>query len=67
MLGLMSFKVGDPVQLKHGGQAMTVTEVNDDDVTCTWHDDHQSAKYNVYPSAALQPYHGNTPLPPSRR
>lgn len=30
------FKVGDVVQLKSGGTRMTIEEVDDDQVACTW-------------------------------
>lgn len=48
----MSFKVGDRVQLNTGGPPMTVTEVNGDEVSCTWFvkDDY---KTSMFPSAAL--------------
>lgn len=49
----MSFRVGDVVQLKSGGPAMTVTEVNGTDVTCSWFV-RDEPKINVYPSDALE-------------
>lgn len=32
----MEFKPGDVVQLKSGGETMTVEEVGDDYVSCVW-------------------------------
>ena len=31
-----SFSVGDVVQLKSGGESMTVEEVDSDDISCVW-------------------------------
>jgi uncharacterized protein YodC (DUF2158 family) len=32
----MSFKVGDTVQLKSGGEMMTIEEVDGDSANCVW-------------------------------
>ena len=31
-----AFVVGDVVQLKSGGEAMTIEEIDDDDISCVW-------------------------------
>jgi uncharacterized protein YodC (DUF2158 family) len=31
-----TFVVGDVVQLKSGGEAMTIEEIDDDDISCVW-------------------------------
>jgi len=32
----MTFRAGDIVTLKSGGQALTVAAINDEDATCIW-------------------------------
>jgi len=32
----MSFKVGDTVQLKSGGEVMTIEEIDVDSANCVW-------------------------------
>lgn len=34
----MSFNAGDTVQLKSGGEIMTIEEIDDDSATCVWFD-----------------------------
>lgn len=34
----MSFNTGDTVQLKSGGEVMTIEEIDDDSATCIWFD-----------------------------
>jgi uncharacterized protein YodC (DUF2158 family) len=34
----MSFNAGDTVQLKSGGEIMTIEEIDDDSATCIWFD-----------------------------
>lgn len=32
----MSFKIGDTVQLKSGGEVMTIEEIDEDSANCVW-------------------------------
>jgi uncharacterized protein YodC (DUF2158 family) len=41
MEGMMEFAIGDVVQLKSGGPRMTVEEIVDRCVTCSWFDKEQ--------------------------
>ena len=34
----MNFNSGDTVQLKSGGEIMTIEEIDDDSATCIWFD-----------------------------
>lgn len=34
----MSFNAGDTVQLKSGGEIMTIEEIDDNSATCVWFD-----------------------------
>ena len=50
-----AFAVGDQVQLKSGGQQMTVEEISGKEVTCVWF---EGTKVNrqVFVAATLKPY-----------
>jgi uncharacterized protein YodC (DUF2158 family) len=53
------FKVGDPVQLKHGGPRMTVIQVDDGlagniTVHCAWPAKDGSTNRDSFPAEALQ-------------
>jgi uncharacterized protein YodC (DUF2158 family) len=61
------FKLGDVVQLKSGGPAMTVSErVAADTVRCIWFDG-ATARNEVFPVAALQRFEGPKPAAGFRR
>ena len=47
-------KVGDPVQLSHGGRHMTIEMIDSLGVHCFWHDDVGNTKRDVFPAAALR-------------
>jgi uncharacterized protein YodC (DUF2158 family) len=52
----MGFKVGDIVELKSGGPAMTVHEVSGTVITCTWFDEAKQlhgADFRRIPVASL--------------
>ena len=52
---MAAFNVGDVVELKSGGPAMTVAEIGVNTVKCTWFSGVE-AKEGSFPAAALEPY-----------
>ena len=50
-----SFSVGDVVQLKSGGQTMTVEEVDGKDIACIWFEG-TTPKRQTFVAGTLQPY-----------
>jgi len=50
-----SFAAGDIVQLKSGGDPMTVEEVNGNEVTCVWSES-KKLQRQVFVAATLKPY-----------
>ncbi|WP_129781032.1 YodC family protein [Peristeroidobacter soli] len=54
-----SFAIGDVVQLKSGGQPMTVEEVDDNDISCVWFEA-MAPKGQTFVAGTLKKY-----LPPS--
>jgi len=50
-----SFSVGDIVQLKSGGQPMTVEEVDGSDISCVWFEG-KNAHRQTFVAATLKPY-----------
>lgn len=50
-----SFAVGDIVQLKSGGEPMTVEELNGNEVTCVWSES-KKLQRQVFVAATLKPY-----------
>lgn len=50
-----AFAVGDVVQLKSGGVAMTVEKVDGDDISCVWSEGKQVQKA-TFASGALRKY-----------
>ena len=58
-------EVGDVVQLKSGGQKMTVESFRDDSARCTWMDGAQP-RWHTFKKLALQvvpPFDPNAPMP----
>lgn len=52
-----TFKIGDVVVLKSGGENMTVTEIQpppDGNVVCSWMDKAGKAQVGAWPADALQ-------------
>jgi len=43
----MSFKAGDKVQLKSGGEIMTIEEIDDDSATCIWFDNKNIERHTL--------------------
>lgn len=61
----MSFKDGDLVQLKSGGPAMTVLEVNDAGmVICTWFDSKDESQEKAFKENLLKIYKKPKPTRP---
>ena len=50
-----SFAAGDIVQLKSGGEPMTVEEINGNEVTCVWSES-KKLQRQVFVAATLKPY-----------
>lgn len=50
-----SFSAGDIVQLKSGGEPMTVEEINGNEVTCVWSES-KKLQRQVFVAATLKPY-----------
>jgi uncharacterized protein YodC (DUF2158 family) len=50
-----AFTAGDIVQLKSGGESMTVEEVNGNEVTCVWSES-KKLQRQVFVAATLKPY-----------
>jgi uncharacterized protein YodC (DUF2158 family) len=50
-----TFVVGDVVQLKSGGQSMTVEEVDGADVSCVWFDGKNRLRH-TFDAATLKTY-----------
>lgn len=49
------FSVGDVVQLKSGGQTMTVEEVTGDDISCVWFEG-KNTQRQTFASGTLKVY-----------
>jgi uncharacterized protein YodC (DUF2158 family) len=50
-----TFVVGDVVQLKSGGQSMTVEEVAGDDISCVWFEG-KNLQRQTFGAGTLKPY-----------
>jgi uncharacterized protein YodC (DUF2158 family) len=48
------FKIGEVVELKSGGDEMTVEKTSQDYVTCVWRTQAGSVKRDKFPPACLQ-------------
>ena len=48
------FKIGDVVQLRSGGQEITVVEIANDDVVCQWFSKDGRLRKDQFPAACLQ-------------
>ena len=44
----MSFNAEDMVQLKSGGEIMTIEEIGDDSATCIWFDNKKVERHTFY-------------------
>lgn len=50
-----SFSVGDVVQLKSGGESMTIEEVDGDNISCVWFDG-KKLQRQTCGAGTLKPY-----------
>ena len=50
-----SFVVGDVVQLKSGGEAMTIEEIDSDDISCVWFEGKRTQR-GTFVAATLKKY-----------
>ena len=55
-----AFVPGQTVRLKSGGPLMTVSAVNDGEVTCEWFDENGVAMVRVFKAAVLKPAAGGS-------
>ena len=55
------FKVGDRVQLKSGGPAMTVTKCTPDGCICEWFDEKEQPMKRRHVAAALREFKPGSP------
>ena len=56
-------EIGDIVRLKSGGPKMTVTELDEREVTCTWFDRNGRNKTNKFPVATVEAFVAQPPAP----
>jgi uncharacterized protein YodC (DUF2158 family) len=52
----MGFEAGDVVQLKSGGQTMTIEEVSAGRVACIWFDDKNKVCRDAFSAVVLEKY-----------
>lgn len=51
----MSLAIGDIVKLKSGSPLMTVTQLLDGKVSCSWFVESRAVSTHIFPIAALEP------------
>lgn len=63
------FAIGDKVQLKSGGPAMTVTWINDATgiLRCTWRDDSNALQVAEFPDACVRAFPVDAPSVPDEQ
>jgi uncharacterized protein YodC (DUF2158 family) len=47
------FRIGQVVQLRSGGRAMTITDIEKEQVECSWHSEDGHPRCEQYPPEAI--------------